>query len=103
MAIVGVFSSDLFIGAINTDASASLSHNFGASNIWGYGCLRRTICNDDDGGASVVISKFVDASGTHVPAGGIPILFSPTCKSVTYLLSVNDCIADAICNTQFFA
>lgn len=99
MAIVGILANALNIGAINTDASATLVHNFGSSSIWAHPSLQKVDLNSDEGGASVTVSKFVDASGTHnVSFTGV---FASNCTSVTYRMAVLDCIARALCITEF--
>lgn len=99
MAIVGVLANALSIGAINTDASATLTHNFGSSSVWAYPALQKVDLNSDEGGASASVSQFVDSSGTHnVNFTGV---FAEHCTSVTYRLAVLDCIARALCVTEF--
>ena len=99
MAVVGILANPLSVGAINTSASATLTHNFGPSSIWAHSSLTK-VDDDDDGGCTTFVSKFVDASGPHnVAFVGV---FANNCTSVTYKLAVTDCIAAALCITEFF-
>lgn len=100
MAIVGVLANSVTGGGINTEGTASLTHNFGPSSVWGHSSLQAVIMNDDDGGATTFVSKFVDATGVNnVSFIGI---FASNCTSITYSVKGNDCIARALCITEFF-
>ncbi|HKI06543.1 MAG TPA: hypothetical protein VKK31_31495 [Thermoanaerobaculia bacterium] len=99
MAIVGILANGLNIGAINTNASATLVHNFGPSSIWAHPSLQGVGVNSDEAGADATVSRFVDGTGTNnVSLTGV---FATNCTSVTYRLAVRDCIARALCVTEF--
>ena len=95
MAIVSFFETLISIGAINTSASASVTHNFPKSaklDVWGRPTLFKVNVNDNDGGVTVFVSGFVDKTGTHV-GPFFPGVVADECTSVTFLMKVSDCIA----------
>lgn len=95
MAIVSFFENLISIGAINTSASASVTHNFPKSaklDVWGRPTLFKVNVNDNDGGVTVFVSGFVDKTGTHV-GPFFPGVVADECTSVTFLMKVSDCIA----------
>ena len=95
MAIVSFFENLISIGAINTSASASVTHNFPKSaklDVWSRPTLFKVNVNDNDGGVTVFVSGFVDKTGTHV-GPFFPGVVADECTSVTFLMKVSDCIA----------
>lgn len=102
MAIVGVFETELYAGAINTSASFSAQHNFGSPlNIWSRPYLQQVSVNDNDGSVVLWISQFVDSTGTH-NGNFHPGIFTQKCKSITFAMATTDCIATAILTTEIF-
>ena len=101
MAIVSFFENAISIGAINTDASASVTHNFPKAakvDTWSRPSLFKVNVNDDDAGVTVFISQFVDKNGTHV-GPFFPGVIADECTSVTFLMKVSDCIAAGAATT----
>lgn len=103
MTIVGILATSLPSfgsgGAINTNASFSTTHTFAKSNIWGRPSLQHVSVNDDDGAIEAHVSQFKDNSGTHnVNHIGD---FVNNCTSITYHISMHNCVGRAICITQF--
>jgi hypothetical protein len=104
MAIVSFAENAISIGAINTSASASVTHNFPKAaklDTWSRPSLFKVNVNDDDGGVTVFVSQFIDKTGTH--AGPFfPGVVADECISVTFLMKVSDCIAAGAATTYIF-
>lgn len=101
MAIVSFFENSISIGAINTSASASVTHNFPKAaklDTWSRPALFKVDVNDDDGGVTVFVSQFVDKTGTH-NGPFFPGVVADECTSVTFLMKVSDCIAAGAATT----
>lgn len=101
MAFLSAQGSSLSIGAINTDASKSTTHNFPASNIYAYPVLQKMFWYDDEGHVETFVSKFVDGAGTHnVDWIGV---FANNCTSVTFRLKVEEGYGRVHCITNFLS
>ncbi len=101
MPIVGILANSVFIGAINTSASSSLTHNFGSSMIWAHPSLQYHYVDEEEGKADVYVSRFVDNTGVHnVKSTGV---FVAGCTSVTYRIDVRDSFSRGLCITEFLA
>jgi hypothetical protein len=101
MAIVSFFENAISIGAINTSASTSVTHNFPAAaklDTWSRPTLFKVNVNDDDAGVTVFVSQFVDKTGTHI-GPFFPGVIADECTSVTFLMKVSDCIAAGAATT----
>lgn len=104
MAIVSFFENVVSIGAINTSASASVTHSFPKAakvNAWSRPSLFNVSVNDGDAGVTVFVSQFVDKTGAH-NGPFLPGVFAEECTSVTFLMKVSDCIAAAAATTYIF-
>lgn len=101
MAIATVLATGITIGAINTDASTTVDHNFGKSSIWSHPALLKVDVTSDEGGAALRVSGFVDGTGPKSGKNFVG-LFSPDATKVTFKLSVLDCLARGVCITEFF-
>ena len=107
MAIVGVLANGVSAstGGNIVGDSATVTHHFGPSFIWGHPGLEffsTQGCNvNDQPGASVGVSQFVDSQGTHnVQSIG---QFATQCTSITYLITAfQGGSGFALCITEFF-
>jgi hypothetical protein len=100
VAIIGVLANSLSGGTINTDWTYSLTHNFGASSIWGQPVLQFHGETDDETEVDTWVAEFVE--GGQKKTGYFGGIFSNNCTSITYKLYVRDCFARAKCVTMFF-
>jgi hypothetical protein len=82
MPIAGVIHTQLAIGAINTDASATIDHNFAKSSVWGYSVLQKVDVNSDTGGAATYVLEVDDGSGTKTGLAWTGV-FSPNCTRIS--------------------
>ena len=101
MAIVSAAENPIFAGAINTSASASVTHNFPKEaklDTWSRPSLFKVNVNDDEAGVTVYISEFVDKAGMH-PGPFFPGVFADECTSVIFVMKVSDCIAAGAATT----
>jgi hypothetical protein len=110
MAIVGVLANRVSASTGGTIVGAggpgsTLTHHFGPSSIWGHPSLQSfSIQADNDStkpGASVFVSQFTDAHGTHnVQNIG---QFAAQCTNITYQIDAFDGgSGSALCITEFF-
>ena len=85
MAVIGITATNSCLAAGFVIASKSITHNFAPSNIWAHGALVKL---DDyvNGAASVFISEYKDAQGTH--SVQFANMFLQNCTSVTFRLEV---------------
>ena len=104
MAIVGVLANAVSAstGGNIVGFTATLTHHFGPSSIWGHPALQSYSVDDDDqSGTSVGVSQFVDANGTH----NVNVIgqFASKCTSITYqIVAVRGGSGSALCITEFF-
>jgi hypothetical protein len=107
MAIVGVLANGVgaSTGGNIVGDSATLTHHFGPSFIWGHPGLQSFSTQganvNNQPGSGVGVSQFVDAQGTHnVQSIG---QFATQCTSITYLITAaQGGSAFALCITEFF-
>jgi hypothetical protein len=107
MPIVGILANGVSAstGGNIVGDSATLTHHFGPSSIWGHPSLQSFSVEGDNvsdqPGAGVGVSQFTDAHGTHnVQNIG---QFASQCTSITYLISAaQGGSAFALCITEFF-
>jgi hypothetical protein len=106
MSIVGILANGVSTTTGNNIVgnSATLTHHFVASSIWGHPGLQGFSTQGDNvsnqPGAGVGVSQFVDAHGTH----NVDVIgqFASGCTSITYLISAADGgSASALCITEF--
>ena len=100
MPVAGVFETSMTLGAINTSASTTTSHNFGPSSIWSRPLLQRAVGFDHTSDIRPEIIQFVDASGTN--NGSFFGIFASQCTSITFRLRVKETFARVLCTTFFF-
>jgi|HubBroStandDraft_2_1064218.scaffolds.fasta_scaffold1635674_2 hypothetical protein len=109
MSIIGIVANGVFAetgGNIvgSQGPGSTLTHHFGSSSIWAHPALQsfstQSDNESDQPGASVVVSQFKDAAGTHnVNSIGI---FANKCTSVTYqMTAVDGGSGSALCITEF--
>ena len=102
MAIVGVYETGLYGGAINASWSFSAQHNFGSPlNLWSRPYLQMVANNADDGYVELWVSQFKDNNGTH-NGKWQPGIFANNCTSVTFEMWTTDCVARAVLTTEIF-
>ena len=86
-------------------AGSTVTHNFPPSSIWGHPALQSYSTQSDvdtsNPSASVVVSQFKDATGTH----NVNFIgkFASKCTSITYQMTATDGgSGTALCITEFF-
>jgi len=100
MAIVNVFETGIYWGAINTTTTYSTQHNFASPvNIWSRPYLQTV--SMDDGTVYVNVSQFTDNTGNH-PGDFHPGIFASKCTQVQFSAFFEDCVAHLIFTTEFF-
>jgi hypothetical protein len=106
MSIVGILANGVSAstGGNIVGDSATLTHHFGPSSIWGHPSLQSfSVTGDnvsDQPGADVSVSQFTDAHGTH----NVSVIgqFATKCTSITYLITAfQGGSASALCITEF--
>jgi len=106
MSIVGILANGVSAatGGNIVGDSATLTHHFSSSSIWGHPGLQSFSTQGDNvsnqPGASVVVSQFVDVHGTHNT--DVIGQFATDCTSITYLIVAEQGgSASALCITEF--
>jgi hypothetical protein len=84
---------------------STLTHHFGPSTIFAHPALQSFSTQSDNvsnqPGASVVVSQYTDAGGTH-NVGFIGV-YATDCTNVTYqITAVDGGSGSALCTTEFF-
>ncbi len=106
MTIIGILANGVgaSTGGNIVGDSATLTHHFGSSSIWGHPGLQSFSTQGDNvsnqPGADVVVSQFVDAHGTH----NVNVIgqFATACTSITYLITAfQGGSGSALCITEF--
>ena len=100
MPIVGFYQDALYAGTINTSETFTRQHNFAppGATVLSTPNLVRVSMNDDDGSASVWISKFTDKDGSHTGSFTAGV-FAEGCTSITFKMATTDCVARAVLTT----
>ncbi|HWK95973.1 MAG TPA: hypothetical protein VNR39_11170 [Pseudolabrys sp.] len=101
MAINGIIETGSHFGTVNTFATFSKTINFSSSTVLATPWLQGFSVNDDDGGVGLNVKSFKTSSGTTTGPFA-PGVFASNCTSVTFNMSTNDCIVDAIFRVYFF-
>jgi hypothetical protein len=109
MSIVSIVANGVFANTggniVGSEGPGStLTHHFGSSSIWAHPALQSFSTQSDNvsnqPGASVFVSAFTDASGTH-KVNDIGV-FANKCTNVTYQMSAQDGgSGSALCITEF--
>ena len=103
MAIVGVLANEVHqtTGGNIVQNFATLTHNFGPSNIWGHPSLQQMHVLDDDAFANATVTQF-ELNHIAQPPVNVTGLFASQCTSITYTIVVGYASARALCITEFF-
>jgi hypothetical protein len=83
---------------------ATYTHNFGSAYAWGQAMLQTINHTDAQGSfaADAYVSQYSKAGEPTPHYGYWHVVSGPDLISITYVLTVNGCLASAVAVTQFF-
>ncbi|MDX1501387.1 MAG: hypothetical protein R3325_03415 [Thermoanaerobaculia bacterium] len=100
MALNGFIETWATIGAINTNAATTTSHNFPPSRVWTRPLLQRLVTYDDNASVNAYVTSTVSGGVTNGSnrAGAVV----SNCTKVTFRVTVDEAYARYACVTIFF-